>query len=114
MSLLFNSSVSGIRAALDMLGVSAKNIASIDYDGHKKQHVNMSQEQHEQVAAQITESSKASSFYKTIDGDVVEKSKVKFCEEIVVQIKAKNLLSANVAAIKGTNEAEKSLLDIMA
>ena len=114
MSLSFNSSVSGIRAALDMQSVSANNIANSNTEGYKKEHVNLSQDQQGQVAVNITESSKTSSFYKNIEGHVVEKSKVNFCEEIVVQIKAKNLLSANIAAIKRTDEGEKNLIDIMA
>ncbi len=114
MSITFNSSISGIRAAIDMLGVSSHNIANIDTEGYKKQHVNFSQDHHGKVAVNITESSDPSSFYKNINGEVVEDSKVNFFEEIVVQIKSKNLLSANIAAIKRTNEAQESLLDIIA
>ena len=114
MPITFDSSISGIRAAIDMLDVSANNIANINSEGYKKQHVNLSQDQHGQVAVNITESSKANSFYKTVEGDVVEESKVNFFKEIVVQIKAKNLLYANLAAIKRADEAQKSLMDIMA
>ena len=114
MTITLNSSFSGIRAAIDMLGVSANNIANINTEGYKKQHVNLSQDQHGQVAVNITESAKPRSFYKNIEGDVVEGAKVNFFEEIVVQIQAKNLLYANIAAIKGTDEAQKSLMDLMA
>ncbi|MDR4498247.1 MAG: flagellar basal body protein [Candidatus Scalindua sp.] len=107
MSLSFNSSVSGIQATLDKQSVSANNIANINTEGYKKQHVNLSQDQQSQVAVNITENPKTSSFYKNIEG--IEKSKVNFCEEIVVQIKAKNLLSANIAANNRTDEAEKIL-----
>ena len=44
----------------------------------------------------------------------VRHHEVNFFEEIVVQTKEKNLLSANIAAIKRIDEAQKSLMNIMA
>jgi len=56
MSLSFNSSVSGIRAAMDMLGISAHNTANINTDGYKKQRVNLRDDHGSGVIVDITES----------------------------------------------------------
>jgi flagellar basal body rod protein FlgC len=45
---------------------------------------------------------------------IVETSNVGYSEEVVEQIKARHLLSANIAAIKRTVEAHESLMDILA
>jgi flagellar basal body rod protein FlgG len=114
MSLSFNSSISGIRAATDMLNVSAHNIANINTDGYKKQHVNLRGNDGNGVIADITESTEAGPLYKDTRGDTVETSNVNYIEEVVTQIKARHLLSANAAAIKYTNEAQESIMDIIA
>ena len=114
MSSLFNSSISGIRAATDMLSTSAHNIANINTDGYKKQHVNLRGDDGSGVIADITESTEAGSLYISKRGEIVETSNVNYIEEVVTQIKARHLLSANAAAIKYTDEAQKSIMDIIA
>lgn len=114
MSLSFNSSTSGIRAAIDMLSTSAHNIANINTDGYKRQRVNLRGDRGSGVIADITESTEAGSLYKNSRGDTVDASNVNYIEEVVTQIKARHLLSANEAAIKYTNEAQESILDIIA
>lgn len=114
MSLSFNSSVSGIRAAIDMLGISAHNTANINTDGYKKQRVNLRDDHDSGVIVDITESTEAGSLYKNKRGDMVEASNVNYVEEVVAQINARHLLSANAAAIKRTDEAQESLMDIIA
>ena len=109
MSLSFNSSVSGIRAAIDMLGISAHNTANINTDGYKKQRVNLRDDHDSGVIVDITESTEKGSLYKNKRGDMVEASNVNYVEEIVAQINARHLLSANAAAIKRTDEAQESL-----
>ncbi len=52
--------------------------------------------------------------YRNSNGDIVEASNVDYLDEVAEQIKAKHLLSANIAAIKRTDEAFDSLMDIMA
>ncbi len=106
MSLSFNSSISGIRAATNMLNTSAHNIANSNTDWYKKQHVNLKSDHGGGVIAEIAES--------TERGDTVETSNVNYVEEVVTQIKARHLLSANAAAIKYTNEAQESIMDIIA
>ncbi len=114
MSSLFSSSISGIRAATDMLSTSANNIANINTDGYKKQNVNLRSDNGSGVVADITESSEAGSSYINKRGDMVETSNVNYIEEAVTQIKARHLLSANAAAIKYTDDAQKSIMDILA
>ena len=113
MSLSFNSSVSGIRAATYMLDISANNTANINTDGYKKQRVNLS-EGTNGVIVDITESTESGLLYKNEKGDIVETSNVSYPEEIAVQINAKHLLLANIAVIKRTDEALESLMDIIA
>lgn len=114
MSLSFNSSVSGIRAAIDMLGISAHNTANINTDGYKKQRVNLRDDHNSGVIVDITESTETGSLYKNKRGDMVEASNVNYAEEVVMQINARHLLSANIAAIKRTDEAQEYLMDIIA
>ncbi len=114
MSLSFNSSISGIRAATVMLSTSAHNVANINTDGYKKQHVNLSGDHGSGVIADITKSTEAGPLYKNNKGDTIEASNVNYIEEVVTQIKARHLLSANAAAIKYTDEAQKSIIDIIA
>ena len=114
MSLSFNSSVSGIRAAIDMLGISAHNTANINTDGYKKQRVNLRDDHDSGVIVDITESTEKGSLYKNKRGDMVEASNVNYVEEVVAQINARHLLSVNAAAIKRTDEAQESLMDLIA
>jgi len=114
MSISFNSSISGIRAATNMLNTSAHNIANSNTDGYKKQHVNLKSDHGGGVIAEIAESTERGSRYKNKRGDTVETSNVNYIEEVVTQIKARHLLSANAAVIKYTNEAQESIMDIIA
>jgi flagellar hook-associated protein FlgK len=82
MSLPFNSSISGIRAATNMLNTSAHNIANSNTDGYKKQHVNLKSDQGGGVIAEITESTERGSLYKNKRGDTVETSNVDYIEEL--------------------------------
>jgi flagellar basal-body rod protein FlgC len=114
MSLSFSSSVSGVQAAFAMLNVSAHNTANLNTDGFKKQVVNPSEDSTGGVVADISQSTEAGPLYRNSNGDIVEASNVNYFEEAVEQIKAKHLLSANIAAIHRTDEAFDSLMDIMA
>lgn len=114
MSISFNTSVSGVRAALDVLGVSAHNIANVNTDGFKKQEVVLREGHNGGVDAAISESSEPGSSYQNEDGEIVEASNVDLPDEIADQLSAKHLLSANLAVIKRTDEAYESLMDIIA
>ncbi len=65
------------------------------------------------VIADISESTEAGPLFKNSNGDIVEASNVDYFEEFAEQIMAKHLLSANIAAIKLTAEAQKSLIGII-
>ena len=114
MSISFSASISGIRASTDMLSVSAHNTANINTDGYKKQRVNLRENRESGVIANVTESTGAGSLYTNKEGNTVETSNVNYIDEVVTQINAKHLLSANAAAIKYTDEAQKSIMDIIA
>ncbi|MCP5007658.1 MAG: hypothetical protein GY941_27545 [Planctomycetes bacterium] len=114
MSSSFSSSISGIRAATDMLSVSAHNIANINTDGYKKQSVNLRGDDGSGVIADITKSTEAGLLYKNKRGDTVETSNVDYIEEVVTQINARHLLFANAAAIKYTDVALETIIDIIA
>ena len=66
------------------------------------------------VIVDITESTETGALYENKRGEIVEASNVNYVEEVVAQINARHLLSANVAAIRRTDEAQESLMDIMA
>lgn len=114
MSLSFSSSVSGIEAALSVLSVSAHNTANINTDGFKKQRTSLREGSNGGVAPKIVEITEPGSFYQDADGNMVEASNVDLSEEVAGQMSAKHLLSANVAALKTSDEVQKSLLDIVA
>ncbi len=113
LTLSFNSSVSGIRAAIDMRDLSAHNTANINTDDYKKQRVNLSEGTSNGVFVNISKSTEAGLLYKNEKGDIVELSNVNYPEEIATQISATHLLSANIAVINRTDEAYEDLLDII-
>ncbi len=114
MSLSFNSSLSGIQAATDMLSISAHNTANINTDGYKKYRVDLSEGTHSGVIVDISSSNEAGLLYKNGEGDIVEASNVSYPDELAVQINAKHLLLANIVVINRIDEAQDSLMDIIA
>ena len=114
LTLSFNSSVLGIRAAIDMRDLSAHNTSNSNTDEYKKQRVNLSKGTNNGVFVNISGSTETGVLYKNEKGDITEISNVNYPEEIVVQINATHLLSANIAVINRTDEAYKDLLDIIA
>lgn len=114
MSLFFSSSVSGIQAALNVLGVSSHNTANINTDGFKKQHASLNEGNNGGVAVKIVESTEPGPLYQHAHGNIVEASNVGLSEEIAGQISAKHLFTANVAVLKTSDGVQKSLLDIVA
>ena len=114
MSSSFSSSISGIRAAFGVLAVSAHNTANINTGGFKKQQVNLIESDNEGVVVKIRKSTETRALRQNNkDINIDEASNVDIVEEIGVQIGVKNLLSANIAALKTANEVEKSLIDIV-
>ncbi|BBO15819.1 conserved hypothetical protein [Candidatus Brocadia pituitae] len=114
MSLSFSSSVSGIHAALQVLNVSAHNVANMNTDGFKKQHANLSEGNHGRVTVNITEGADPGPLYQHANGAIVEASNVDMNEEILRQISAKHLFSANAVTLKTSAETQKGLIDLLA
>ena len=114
MSLSFSSSVSGIQAALQVLSVSAHNVANMKTDGFKKQHASLSEGSNGKVTVNIMEDAGPGPMYQLANGAIVEASNVDISEEILRQISAKHLFSANAVALKTSVETQKGLLDILA
>lgn len=114
MSLSFSVSVSGIQAASHMLSVSAYNVANMNTDGFKKQRASLSEDNHGRVTANIMEDAKPGPLYQHTDGVIVKTSNVDMNEEILRQISAKHIFSANAVALKTSVETQKGLLDILA
>ena len=114
LTLSFNSSVSGIRAAIDMRDLSAHNTANINTDGYKKKRVNLSEGTNNGVFVNISGSTERGMLYKNEKGNILETSNVNYPEEIATQISVTHLLSANIAVINRTDEAYEDLLDIIA
>jgi flagellar basal body rod protein FlgG len=114
LTLSFNSSVSGIRAAIDMRDLSANNTANINTDGYKKQRVNLSEGTTNGVFVNMSGSTETGLLYKNEKGDTFETSNVNYPEEIANQISATHLLLANIAVINRTDEVYEGILDIIA
>lgn len=114
MSLSINSSTSGVRAAFTTLNVSAHNVANASTDGFKKQNVNLSEDANSGVTAKISKSTEAGPSFTNDSNEIVEGSNVDLSEEAIAQINASHLLSANMAVIERTAEAQESLFDIFA
>lgn len=114
MSLSFISSVSGIQASLQMLSVSAHNVANMNTDGFKKEHISLNEGSNGKVDVHITEDAEPGPMYQHANGVIIEASNVDINEEILRQISAKHLFSANAIALKTSVETQKGLLDILA
>ena len=97
-----------------MLSISAHNTANINTDEYKKRQVNLKGDDSSRVIAYITESTEAGSLYINKRRKTVEISNVNYIEEVVTHTNARHLMSANAAAIKYTDEAQTSIVDIIA
>ena len=109
-----NNSVSGITASLTRQEASANNVANLSTEGYKKDTVIQSEGSTGGVVVHIEKSTIPGSKLPEPDGTVVEGSNVNLAEEAVNQIIAKTELGANVAALKASQEAEQSLIDLFA
>ncbi|TVM04034.1 MAG: hypothetical protein CV087_02245 [Candidatus Brocadia sp. WS118] len=97
-----------------MLSVLAHNVANMNTDGFKKQRAGLSEDNHGRVAVNITEGADPGPLYQHANGAIVEASNVDINEEILRQISAKHLFSANAVALKTSVETQKGLLDFLA
>ncbi|MEK7852198.1 MAG: flagellar basal body rod C-terminal domain-containing protein [Planctomycetota bacterium] len=113
MSLSSMSSVSGIKAAFGIMGVSSHNTANLNTNGFKKQTSNLHEEINGGVTHTVGRNTEPGSMYPDADGNMVESSNVDVAEEAGSRIGAKNLLTANLKALKVADEMQKSLIDIL-
>lgn len=107
------SSVSGIKAAFGIMGVSSHNTANLNTNGFKKQTSNLHEEIKGGVTHTIGKNTEPGAMYLDTDGNMVESSNVDIAEEVGSRIGAKHLLTANLNALKVADEMQKSLLDIL-
>ncbi len=110
----FSSSISGIKAAFKMLDVSAHNTANLNTDGFKGQKVNLTENAVGGVNSTVETSTNPGPQYLAGDGSVTEGSNTNLAEETVNKMLASHYLSANIAALKTSDEMQDSLLDIIA
>lgn len=108
-----SASVSGIRAAFKMLDASAHNTANLNTDGFKKHAVLLSEANGGGVFAKESVTASAGPLYMS-NGNIYEASNADYGEEAVNQIIARQMLSANIAALKTADSMQKSLLDLFA
>lgn len=110
----FSIPLSGMRAAMKILDVSAHNTANMNTDGFKKQTIRLEERADGGVVVNIGKSNGPGALYTSPDGKIIESSNTDYAEEAVSRITAKHLLSANIAAFKTAVEMEKSIIDIKA
>lgn len=113
MSLSSMSLVSGIKAAFGIMGVSSHNTANLNTNEFKKQTSNLHEEINGGVTHTVGKNTEPGTMYLDADGNMVESSNVDIAEEVGSRIGAKNLLTANLNALKVADEMQKSLLDIL-
>lgn len=114
MLLTFGSAISGIRAAFNVLAVSAHNTANINTEGFKKQRALLTEGKNGEVVTKIDKKdTRNGSVYQSTSQDTVDTSNVDITQEIAGQINANHLSSANIAAFKVFDDVQKGLIDIM-
>jgi flagellar basal-body rod protein FlgC len=108
------ASLSGLRAGLEKLEISANNVANLSTDGFKKDRVLLSEGVSGGVVVEIGKSTKSGPFYRSPQGELIETSNVDPAEEAVEQILAKYMFSMNVATIQTADEMQKGVIDLLA
>ncbi len=108
----YDTSLSGIKAATKLLDVSSNNVANSNTDGFKKDIARVQERDNGGITVKTEKSTEPGPSYLSPDGDVHEGSNVDYAEEIVNQIKAEELLRANIAALNTANEIENHIIDI--
>ncbi|MFQ5543440.1 MAG: hypothetical protein ACE5FY_03700 [Nitrospiria bacterium] len=108
-----NSSLSGIDASLKRFDTSAHNTANLSTSGFKKDTILQSENGTAAVVVHIEKSLTPGLQLPSPDGSIIEGSNVDLAEEASHQIIARAALGANLAALKSTLEAEKSIIDII-
>ncbi len=108
------ASSSGLSASLEKTNASANNIANLSTNGFKKDVVLTSEGVSGGVVVEVEKSTETGPFYQSTSGQWVEASNVDLAQETADQLLAKYAFSANLAAIKTTDEMQKSVIDLIA
>lgn len=107
------SALSGLRAAITQLDVSANNVANSDTDGFKASEAVNSEGPGGGVVVNVVTTSREGAL-RVEDGEEVVASNVNLVEETVDQIIAEHSVGVNGAVIKTAQETEEHLLDLFA
>lgn len=110
----YDISLSGIKAATKLLDVSSNNIANSNTDGFKKDIASVLERDTGGVTVKTEKSTEPGPSYLSSDGEIHEASNVDYTEEMLNQIKAEELLRANIAALNTAIEIEDHIIDIFA
>lgn len=108
------ASLSGIRAALTRMGVSAHHVANLTTHGFKKDLVRASEGPSGGVVIRLDKSTEPGPRYRASDGTLIESSNVDLAEEAVQQLIAKHGLGANLAAFQTADAMQKTIIDLFA
>lgn len=101
-----------MRAALRMLDVSAHNTANLNTDGYRGQTVEMRETQGG-VTTRVVQSTGTGPVRADAYGNLFEASNTNIVEAVTSGIIARHMFSANLAAFKRADEAERSVIDIL-
>ena len=108
------TSLSGIRAAIDRQDLSARNMANVNSDGYKSYTARSVEGEKGGVKVETGRDDSEGSLYAKGDGTLAESSNVDVARELTYQISAGHQMGANVVALKTADKMIGTLLDIMA
>ena len=111
-----NTSLSGIKAGIELYNTTAHNTANVNTDGYKKIDAKLSEAKGGGVTVSIGKGriDAQNSAYKLPGNNNVERSNVDLAEEAVGAIIAEYQVKANIEAFKAADEMEESIFEILA
>ena len=109
-----NTSLSALHAAVERLNLSAHNTANANTDGFKTLEATLKEGKEGGVVVSIEESGEEAAAYQVAGSGAVEPSNADYVDEAVEQSIVEELFLANLEALKAADEADESILDIMA
>lgn len=111
-----NHAMTGLSAFRKKMDVTANNIANVDTDEFKKSRVNVEENAHGGVTAQVQQINTPGPIKETIRNDTIEEveaSNVDLAEELTEMIPTQTAFGANLKTISTEQEMLGSLLDIV-
>lgn len=107
-------SQAGMQAAVDMLNVSANNLANLNTEKFKKDIGRPTEGKNGSVVVKVEKRDEPSLAFKSRGEGLITTSNVNEAEEVVNQIIAGHMFAANSVAFKTADEILGELLDILA